>query len=245
MSALGLFQSQSQPNSPSSSRPADKPKPPKPPVKRVHVDLAGFELDKSAPRGSSTQIGGGTRQIGGDTTLLAPRSARLYTAFPVFQWSHTTQAQNFVFRLFDEKGALLYSAHVSGRQFSYPESAPPLKAGTEYAWSVQPEAALLGGASMTCRLTRLTPTEIKEISQTLEQIGSGGKTQAEQRAQLFTDRRLWFDVVQAYTELIAKYPEDADLHDKRGVIYDQLPVTHGRAEEDFAIADKLQSADVP
>jgi hypothetical protein len=222
------------------------PKPPQLPLKHVHVDLTGFELDKAALPVSSTQIGGGTREIGGVTTLLAPRFSRVYTAYPVFQWSHTTQAQNFEFRLFDATtGSLLYRAHASGREFRYPDDAPPLRPGSVYTWNVQPETALLGGVSMTYRFIRVAQIEISDISKALEQIGSGGKSQAERRAELLTDRRLWFDSVQAFSDLIKDYPKDSDLFERRGIIYDQIPVTKPLAEEDFAVADKLRAAQTP
>jgi hypothetical protein len=221
------------------------PKPPPLPLKHVHVDLTGFELDKAAPPVSSTQIGGGTRDIGGVTTLLAPRFSRVYTAHPVFRWSHTTQAQNFEFRLFDATGSLVYKAHASGREFHYPDAAPLLQPGSVYTWNVRPETALLGGASMTYRFIRLAQVEIDDISKALEQIDPGGKRQAERRAELLTDRRLWFEAVQAYSDLIKDYPTDSDLFQRRGTIYDQIPVTKPLAEEDFAVADKLRAAQAP
>jgi hypothetical protein len=224
---------------------AKKTEPTKPALKHVHVDLTGFELDKAAASVSSTQVGGGTRAIGGVTTLLAPRFARVYTAHPVFQWSHTTQAQNFEFRLFDTSGDLLYKAQTSGRELRYPDDAPQLQPGTVYAWNVQPETTLLGGVSATYRFIRVAQAEIEEISKALEQIGSGGKSKLEGRAQLFTDRRLWFDAVQALSELIRDNADDAELFERRGTVYDQLHVTKSLAEEDFAVADQLRATHNP
>jgi hypothetical protein len=221
------------------------PAPPKSKLKHVHVDLSGFELDKSDASAAATQIGGGTRGIDGLTTLLAPRFSRVYAAHPVFQWSHTSQAQNFEFSLFDEKRNLLYKAHVSGREFRYPDSAPPLQAGVVYSWNVRPEAMLLGGVSPTYHFRRLSQTEIDEISQQLERIGAGGISQSELRAQLFTDRRLWFDTIQTLSELIRAHPENPELFERRGIIYDQIQVTNALAEEDFAVADQLRGSQHP
>jgi hypothetical protein len=222
------------------SETAARPKEGKSGLKRVHVELSGFELDKSESAASNTQIGGGTRGADGFTTLLAPRFSRLYSAHPVFHWTHTAQAQSFEFRLLDEKGDLLYKAHVSGREFRYPDSAPALQAGAVYGWNVRPEAALLGGVSPTHRFSRLPQKGIDEISEELGRIGTGGRKQAELRAELFTERRLWFDSVQALSELIAEHPEDAELYERRGVIYDQIGVTNSLAGEDFAVADQLR-----
>jgi hypothetical protein len=214
-------------------------------LKRVHVDLSGFELDKSAASTPSTQIGGGTRGNDGITTLLAPNLSNLYSAHPVFRWSHTSQAQNFEFRLFDEKENLLYQAHVSGMEFRYPDNAPPLEAGVVYGWNVRPEVSFVGGVSPTCRFRRLSQPEIDEVSSQLRRIGSGAKKESEQRAQLFVDRRLWFDSIQTLSELIKEQPNDPELFERRGTIYDQIPVTNGLAQEDFAVADQLRRTQNP
>jgi hypothetical protein len=238
---------QKPPAPPQQANPAavQKPKQPKSKLKRVHVELSGFELDKSDASASTTQIGGGTRGIDGLTTLLAPRFSRVYTAHPVFQWSHTSQAQNFEFSLFDEKQNLLYKTHVSGREFRYPDSAPPLQPGVVYSWNVRPGAALLGGVSPTYHFSRLFQKEIDEISQQVERIGTDGISQSELRAQLFTDRRLWFDTIQILSDLIKAHPEDPELFERRGIIYDQIRATNALAEEDFAVADQLRDSQNP
>jgi hypothetical protein len=185
--------------------------------------------------------GGGSRGIGGTTTLLAPRIGRTFTAHPTFRWSHSAQAQNFIFQLYDDSGTSLYKARVDGREYRYPETAPELRPGTMYRWNVRPEVGLLGGSSETFRFVRVTETEIKEIADGLQQIGVDSKEHQEQRAQILADHRLWFDAVDAYTDLITKNPEDPELHEKRGQIYDQLPGTRSLGEEDFAIAQQLRS----
>ena len=89
--------------------------------------------------------------------------------------------------------------------------------------------------------TSAPETEIKEIGDALLSIGVDGKEHQKQYAQILADHRLWFDAVDAYTDLITKNPEDPELHEKRGEIYDQLPGTHALGEEDFAIAEQLRS----
>jgi Domain of Unknown Function (DUF928) len=212
------------------------------PLKRVRVELKGFELDKTqTAAASSTQIGGGSRGIGGTTTLLAPRIGRTFTAHPTFRWSHSTQAQNFIFQLYDESGAVLFKARVDGVEYHYPENAPGLRPGAMYWWNVRPEVALLGGSSETLRFVRVTENEIKEIADALQPVGTDSKEQLEQRAQILADHRVWFDAVTAYNDLITKNPEAPELHEKRGAIYDQLPGTRALGEEDFAVAEQLRS----
>lgn len=212
------------------------------PLKRVRVELKGFELDKTQrAAASSTQIGGGSRGVGGTTTLLAPRIGRTFTARPTFRWSHSTQAQNFILQLYDESGTVFFKARVDGLEYHYPENAPELRPGSMYRWNVRPEVALLGGSSETFRFMRVTENEIKEIAEALQPIGVDSKEQQEQRAQILADHRVWFDAVAAYNDLITKNPEDPELHEKRGAIYDQLPGTRALGEEDFAVAEQLRS----
>ena len=233
--AAGDVQQSPVPQGQAQERPAEKRRP----VKRVRVDLSGFELAQAPPPKSSTQLGGGTRMIGGETTLLAPVKGRLFAATPTFAWSHSSQLQKFEFRLFDDAGALLHRTTVTGRQVSYPPDAPALLPGATYLWTVQPEAAMFGGPSRKSTIVRLPAAEIEEISRQLAQPGPNVDA-AEWKAQVFTDRRLWYDAVAAWSELIERFPSRADLREKRGQIYDQLPATQALAEEDFAAADRLR-----
>jgi uncharacterized protein DUF928 len=217
----------------------EKPVEKKPPVKRVRVDMAGFELGQAAPPKSSTQLGGGTRAMGGDTVLLAPVVGRCYTATPVVAWTHTAQVQNFEFRLFDPVGKLVHRMRVPARQLTFPADVHPLGPGTTFQWSVQPENAMLGGPSAKATIRRLTAAELDEVAQQLNETSPNGADSQEWKAQVFTDRRLWYDAIAAWSDLIQRFPTRADLREKRGQIYDQLSATQPLADEDFAAAEKL------
>ena len=60
------------------------------------------------------------------------------------------------------------------------------------------------------------------------------------RAQVFTDARLWYDALDAYTELIERYPSRAELYENRGTIYAQLSRTQELAQADFSRAEKAR-----
>ena len=61
-------------------------------------------------------------------------------------------------------------------------------------------------------------------------------------ARAFRDRRLWYDALDAYSGLIARYPERAELYEERGTIYAQLEATKALADGDFARADELAAS---
>ena len=213
---------------------------PKTPVKRVRVDLTGFELGKAPPPKSSTQIGGGTRSTGGETTLLAPVIGRCYSATPSLAWTHTAQVQAFEVRLFDQAGTLVHRMPVSGRQAVLPADHQ-LEPGSTLQWSAQPQAAMLGGPSAKSTIKRLSAAELAEVSQQLNAAGPGAADPMEWSARVFTDRRLWYDAISAWSDLIQRFPNRADLRERRGEVYDQLPATQSLADDDFAAAEKLRA----
>ena len=213
---------------------------PKTRVKRVRVDLAGFELGKAPPPKSSTQVGGGTRSTGGETTLLAPAIGRCYTATPVLAWTHTAQVQTFEVRLFDQAGTLAHRTSISGRQAVVPADHQ-LEPGSTLQWSVQPAAAMLGGPSAKSTIRRLSAAELAEVGEQLKKPGPGAADPQEWSAQVFTDRRLWYDAIAAWSDLIQRFPNRADLRERRGEVYDQLTATQSLADDDFAAAAKLRA----
>ena len=164
----------------------DKGIEPKTPVKRVRVDLTGFELGKAPPPKSSTQIGGGTRSTGGETTLLAPVIGRCYSATPSLAWTHTAQVQAFEVRLFDQAGTLVHRMPVSGRQAVLPADHQ-LEPGSTLQWGVQPRAAMLGGPSAKSTIKRLSAAELAEVSQQLKAAGPGAADPMEWSARVFTE----------------------------------------------------------
>ena len=87
---------------------------------------------------------------------------------------------------------------------------------------------------------RLPANEIEAVSRQLAQRPAG-VAEAEWQAQVFTERRLWYDAVAAWSALIDRFPDRADLHEKRGQVYDQLPVTQSLADEDYAAAARLRA----
>ncbi len=86
----------------------------------------------------------------------------------------------------------------------------------------------------------VSATERKEIDKALAAIPTGDAYQAGlARAELYTQHRLWFDAIGAYTELIAKYPDRAELYGQRGKIYSQVDATSKLAAADAARAAAL------
>lgn len=198
--------------------------------RRVHAKLDGFELASGAA--PANQIGGASRGFGG-VTLYAPRKALVYTLHPVFYWGGITSNTRYVFRLMDMRDETIFQTEVTGDSLAYPASAPTLIPGKTYSWTVQPRLDMLGGPAPPAMIVIADATKRQQIADAIAQTQGADLGAALKRAQIFTDDRLWYDAIDAYTQLIRQYPDQKQLYDKRGTIYEQIPATQKLADADF------------
>ena len=240
---------------PATNKPADQAKPvpqqgsdvgksteaKKPARPRVVTDLSGFDLLDPGKAKKQTMVAGATRGMP-RPTALAPKLGKLFGGNPLFQWSYPGKAQKFMFVLLDDSQIELLRAEVNGTDFRYPASAPQFVPGKTYFWTVEPAASMLAEPSSPVGFVALPTTQRQELEQHFASIKSTDAYAAAcERAQLYTDQRLWYDAIGAYTDLIAKYPDRAELYERRGTIYAQFEATQSLAEKDFAKADELRS----
>lgn len=198
---------------------------------RVHARLAGFDL---APgRASANQIGGASRGAGAKLVLYAPRKGRILTLRPSFRWQGDATA-TYQFHLQDLTGSLSWDRAVTGTSLAYPADAPPLVAGQTYLWRVTPDSPLLGPPPPAAILVVLGDPERAQVEAGLSQFQGDSFDAQSARARYLFDQRLWYDAVDAYSALIAKYPDQSDPYEMRGWLYEQLPATESLAEADFS-----------
>ena len=214
------------------------PQPPRP----ARVKLDGFDLSAqpthggvtSAKHSGANQIGGASRGIGA-VTLFAPAKGLAYSLHPTFQWSGTPDTK-YKLQIDDLADHTSFQSTVEGTSFTYPESAAALKPGSTYSWSVQPEVDIMGGTSDSALIVIAGGSERDAIAAALAAITQTGEAGDRARAQVYFDKRVWYDAAQAYSILIAAHPDDAELHRMRGTLYDQVPATQKLADQDFAMA---------
>ena len=151
---------------------------------------------------------------------------------------------NIVFILTDENQEEIYRADVTRPQFQYPSDAPQLEPGKTYYWYVEPEPKAMDMArSEPAGFQVINGAELKEVEQKLAQIGASESFESGvARAQLFRDHGLWYDALSAYSELIEKNPDHAELYQQRAAIYVQLDPTKDLAERDLARAKEAGPA---
>jgi hypothetical protein len=206
------------------------------------VKLDGFDLSQSAAkpnaslggptrRSGANQIGGASRGIGA-VKLLAPEKGLAYSLHPTLQWSGTPGAK-YKLHIEDVADLSSFDATVDGTSFTYPETAPALKPGETYSWSVQPEIDIMGGTSDPALFVVVGGAEREAIASALAAIPQTGEAADRARAQVYFDKRVWYDAAEAYSTLIAAHPSDSELHRIRGTLYDQVPATQKLADQDF------------
>ena len=78
----------------------------------------------------------------------------------------------------------------------------------------------------------------QEIEAALAKLKAGDEADV-QRARLLTERRLWYDAIDAYTDVIARHPDRPQAYEERGAIFAQVARAETAANEDFAQADEL------
>jgi hypothetical protein len=203
--------------------------------RRAVAKLDGFDL---APESASAnQIGGASRSVSGKKLVAyAPHKGRVFTLRPSFSWQGSPSA-TYKFHLQDVTGQVSWEREVTGTTLDYPADAPPLEAGKTYMWRVSPDSDMLGAPTGSSMIVILDNDERSQIESAEHNIEGTSLDADMARAQLYFDRRLWYDAVMAYTDLIARYPGESKLYLMRGSLYDQLPVTAPLADRDFAHAE--------
>jgi hypothetical protein len=205
--------------------------------KRVVSDMSGFELTPPDKLQKQTTVVGATR--GGlkppPPVPLAPYLAKVLGTQPLFQW--TSRGKEFTFALQDEAGADVVRKAVADHNYRY--DGPALAAGKTYTWTVQLPS---GVASDAASIQVVDAAERQAVEAALGKVKGQGFDADLQRARVLGERRLWYDALAAYTDLIARHPDKAQAYEERGMILAQLPRTQAAADADFARADELGTA---
>jgi hypothetical protein len=223
----------------STQPPAANPQKTRP--KRVHTDLSGFELSpKPTAQNLSVQVGGGTRGGLPSPSLYAPRRGKSYTTTPTFYWGAGDVRNEYKLTVYDSDDKVIYETTVHGKSFTYPSSAPVLKPGSTYSWTVRLDGTLLAEPVQPVEFVLLSAEERNTIDYALKEIVGDSVDEQIKRAEIFVKARLWYDSVAAYSALIIKYPDHAELYNRRGEIYDQISATHDLADDDFRRAAESQ-----
>jgi Domain of Unknown Function (DUF928) len=243
--ALTLFlippsraQQQQQPQTKPDPKSATPDSTAKPKRKVLDADLSGFDIsDPKSEKKVTTMLGGSRTAAIPSAILLAPKCAKFYGAAATFDWSFSGHNEGYILIITDEDETQLVHQQLRETHYRLDPAAAKFEPGQTYYWRVQVLPNPL--ASEPSEFEVVSAEERQAIDKAVSAILAADPYQsALSRAKIFTDHRLWFDALGAYDDLIAKYPDRAELYDQRGAIYAQIPVTKALSEADFARADK-------
>ena len=209
--------------------------------KRVVSDLSGFDLLDQGKMKKESMVVGATRGLA-PPVLLAPRLGRVYGERPLLEWSDQSQPAGFVVAVTDESQQEILRTEAATSPWAYPADAPRLEPGRTYFWTVQASSGLFATPSDPAGLLVMAGAPREEIDRALAAIAAADPYEkARARAKVFTDHRLWYDAIAAYTDLIARFPDRPEPYEQRATIYAQLDATQDRAEADFARAEAVKA----
>jgi hypothetical protein len=214
----------------------------KPAKKHLNADLSGFDLSDDKSKKVSTMFGGSRGASFPSATLYAPQLAKFYGGAALFQWTSEGKNDGYVLLITDEDETQIVKQPVKESRYLLPAEQNKLQPGGTYYWRVQVLPSVTAGDSLGIKV--VSKTERLAIDKALAAAhGTDAYQTGLARARVFTDHRLWFDAIGAYTELIEKYPDRAEAYEQRGKIYAQVDATGKLAEADAARAAALaQSA---
>jgi hypothetical protein len=206
--------------------------------RRQHVvtKLSGFDLADATSMARQTTMAGASR---GGTTLtpLAPRLGRVFGSKPTFYWIEADASATV--RVYNEDEEVVHEASAAGGRYVY--DGPALRAGRTYYWTVE-RAGVTGSRSDMVGLRMVDAAERTEIASALPAAEPGGASAHLARAQLFVDRRLWYDALAAYHDAVAETPTSAPAHEGLAVLLGQLPQATALSDAEFAAADAIAGA---
>lgn len=214
---------------------------------RVVTVLTGFDLlDKDALK-KQTMAAGASRGEGTVPVALAPHLGKVYDTAPEFCWNDAAGGGNYVLTVWDDAQNVVFRTELKGYRFRYPASAPKLVPGKTYFWTVETPPSMSGSQQSTpVGFEVVAGAQRSAVEQKLAAVTGTDPYAADlARARIYTDARLWYDAVGAYTRLMQKYPARAELYDARGTLFAQLPVTQADADQDFAQAEHLRANPSP
>ena len=162
--------------------------------------------------------------------LVTPRNTKIMTAAPVFQWMGMERQPGTV-HVYGPDGVLWSAENVSLTQMKYPASAPALKPGVEYAWTIEKQ----GTAFARVRFELLDAAGAKAVEEELASIKKAASvtptTGAVLQAGLYAGRGLFYDARAVLMDAIKRDPDEPTLHFLLADVYEKTGLSNMAAEE--------------
>jgi len=210
-------------------------------MKTVTIDERNSPFEIKPPEAKAGQASAGMRQVaslllgkkkpptyiplavrGGKhpPTLIAPRETKLIAESPTFKWMGM-EMQPGTLRVYGPEGVVWTAENIALTQIKYPSSAPRLKPGVEYSWSIEKK----GFPAEKARFTLLSPEEARPIQEQLKSLDAAGgiskTTLAILKANFLLSQGLVYEAREVLAEAVGVDPDEPAVHLLLGETYEK------------------------
>lgn len=217
--------------------PAEKPEAaPDPKPKSGNFEVVQNFLKLKSPEGTSSI---GALRSGEKPPVLeplAPNQTLIRTTQPVFRWKAANTSNELQLTVYGE-GKVVWQTNVQDvTTFTYPTTAPALKPGVSYSWTLETSDPLVSPPIRTPAsfFEVIAPADAKTLETDLSQLDAhrpGPVTYHLTRASLFFDRGLVDDAITETESAVASDPENDSLHTILGRLYAETGRSHEAIDE--------------
>lgn len=164
--------------------------------------------------------------------IVSPRGTKVLADSLAFEWTGP-KAKPYRFRLTGPDGAAWEQTEVSRSPFDYPASAPPLRPGARYAWTIE----TAGHPVQQAEFETLGTEDAARVRAGLEELrpaalpGYPPGTVALFRAGFLLQEGLNADARRELLAGIAADPDEATLHQVLAQVYDRMGLGAQAAQE--------------
>lgn len=161
----------------------------------------------------------------------------MLTDSPTFKWMGM-EMQTGTLRVYGPEGPLWTAENIARTQLKYPSSAPHLKPGVEYSWSIEKK----GVPAEKARFTVLSPAEAKPVQEQLKSLeataGLSKTTLAILKASLLISHGLFYEARGVLAEAETADPDEPAVHLLLGETYEKTGLKN-LAQEEYGEAQFL------
>ncbi len=163
-------------------------------------------------------------------TLLSPRSTKVMTDAPTLQWMGMDRQPGTV-KVFGPEGLVWSAENIALTQIAYPASAPRLRRGVEYSWTIEKK----GFPPQKALFTLLTPGGVSAIQEKMASLstasGISKTTLAVLKANVLMSHELFHEAREVLLEGIVADPDEPTLHFVLGELYEKIGLKNLAADE--------------
>lgn len=170
-------------------------------------------------------------------TLLSPREGRLLTATPNFQWMGM-EGQASTVKVFGPQGVIWSVENVATTQITYPASAPALKPGESYSWSVERRGEVVEKTSLKIAGSDESRRIQEQLAAIDDNTGLSRTTAAVLKGNLLIAREYYYDAREALLSAAKTDPDEPTLRFLLGEVYNKTGLKT-LAQEEFSEAQLL------